>query len=215
MIGYYDYTVWLTYGSLVSSMIGLMLGFSGHPVHASFCLLACAVLDAFDGKLARTKKNRTEAEKRYGIQIDSFSDLIAFGLLPCAVGYGLFFAEAQPVWVTAVYGIASCLLALAALIRLANFNVEEELRQEQTASNRDLYTGMPVIITAGIVPLLVVLISTFEMGILGFAFFTVAMLAMGFLFLLKKLRVSKPAGKSLIGLFLAGLVEVILLVGCL
>ena len=44
----------------------------------------------FDGKVARTKKDRTDFEKDNGIQLDSLSDLLAFGLLPAAIGFRLF-----------------------------------------------------------------------------------------------------------------------------
>ena len=41
----------------------------------------------FDGKIARTKKNRTEVEKRFGIQIDSLADIICFGVAPSLIAY--------------------------------------------------------------------------------------------------------------------------------
>ncbi len=215
MIGYYNYTVWLTYSSLISSMTGLLLAFCGFPVQASFCLLSCAVLDAFDGKVARTKKDRTEKEKQYGIQIDSFSDFMAFGVLPCAVGYGLFFNGDRPVWMIAVYGMASCLLALASMIRLSNFNVEEDMRQSETNCGRATYTGMPVIITAGIVPLFAAAVKLLDMGMLGFLLYTAALPVFGLLFLLKCVRIQKPTGKKLVLLFVCGAVEMLLLLNCL
>ena len=35
-----------------------------------------------DGRVARTKKNRTEDEKNFGIQLDSLCDVICFGVFP-------------------------------------------------------------------------------------------------------------------------------------
>ena len=43
----------------------------------------------FDGKIARTKKNRTEDEKRFGIQIDSLCDVVCFGVFPIVLCYEL------------------------------------------------------------------------------------------------------------------------------
>ena len=43
----------------------------------------------FDGKVARTKKDRTECEKKFGIQIDSLCDAICFGVLPVVIGYSV------------------------------------------------------------------------------------------------------------------------------
>ena len=88
MIGFFDYTTILTYLSLVSAVLGnaMALSGAGHPFIGSFFLLFCGLCDAFDGKVARTKSNRTEREKNYGIQIDSLTDLIAFGVLPGSIG---------------------------------------------------------------------------------------------------------------------------------
>ena len=68
MLGVYDYTVVLTYVSVLISMGGMLFSLNGCPKMAvsGFC-------DMFDGKIARTKKNRTEVEKRFGIQIDSLA----------------------------------------------------------------------------------------------------------------------------------------------
>ena len=73
MIGFYDYTVVLTYLSLLSAGTGIFVSLSGsgHPYWGTFFLLFCGLCDAFDGQVARTKKNRTVMEKNYGIQIDS------------------------------------------------------------------------------------------------------------------------------------------------
>lgn len=84
MIGIYDYTVLLTYFSLLSAGTGIVVSLSGHghPYIGTFFLLFCGLCDAFDGKVARTKNNRTELERNFGIQVDSLSDLVAFGVLP-------------------------------------------------------------------------------------------------------------------------------------
>ena len=63
MIGFYDYTVIMTYASLCISMIGMYYAFTGHTHVALMCLAISGFLDSFDGKVARTKKNRTEDEK--------------------------------------------------------------------------------------------------------------------------------------------------------
>lgn len=84
MIGFYDYTVILTYLSILSGTTGIILCLNGvgHPYLGMFFLLFSGLCDTFDGKVARSKKDRTEQMKKFGIQIDSLSDLIAFGVLP-------------------------------------------------------------------------------------------------------------------------------------
>ena len=69
MIGFYDYTVILTYFSLLSATSGIVVALSGggHPYYGCLFLLFCGLCDAFDGKVARTKKGRTKMEKDFGI----------------------------------------------------------------------------------------------------------------------------------------------------
>ena len=91
MIGIFDYTVILTYLSLLSAGTGIIVSLhgNGHPYWGVFFLLICGICDLFDGKVARTKKNRTEMERNFGIQIDSLSDMVAFGVLPACIGVSL------------------------------------------------------------------------------------------------------------------------------
>ena len=70
MIGYYNYTVILTYCSLISAIVGTHFAFEHNYVLALFCLMLCGFFDSFDGIVARSKKDRTEEEKKFGIQIE-------------------------------------------------------------------------------------------------------------------------------------------------
>lgn len=63
MIGFYDYTVILTYISLASSILGMISACYARIGWAIFFLGMSGLLDTFDGKVARTKKNRTEDQK--------------------------------------------------------------------------------------------------------------------------------------------------------
>lgn len=85
MIGFYDYTVILTYISLASSILGMISACYARIGWAIFFLGMSGLLDTFDGKVARTKKNRTEDQKRFGIQIDSLCDIVCFGVCPVII----------------------------------------------------------------------------------------------------------------------------------
>ena len=65
-IGVYDYTVILTYLGLISSVFGITQAIHGDYKVAVFCLAFSGVCDAFDGRVARRKKNRTEDGKNFG-----------------------------------------------------------------------------------------------------------------------------------------------------
>ena len=145
MIGIYDYTVILTYMSTLSAIFGMGLVITGHPLWATFCLLFCGLCDMFDGKVARTKKNRSETDRAFGIQIDSLSDVVAFGVLPAVMVLFL----CQGCWYAYVI---SPLYVLAGVIRLAYFNVTEEMRQKSTDDGLKSYFGLPITSAAMIFP---------------------------------------------------------------
>ena len=81
-LGVYDYTIILTYMSLISAVVGMTLASAGRFTAAVLCLLFSGLCDAFDGTVARTKKNRTDDEKAFGIQLDSLCDVVSFGVFP-------------------------------------------------------------------------------------------------------------------------------------
>ena len=231
MIGVYDYTVILTYLSLLSAGTGIVVSLSGsgHPYWGVFFLLLCGFLDAFDGKVARTKKNRTSLEKSFGIQIDSLSDLVAFGVLPAMIGIallrtspvlgeaGLFDEKffAVPWWAVCLklmfYAIL-LLYMLAALIRLAYFNVTEEERQRTESGARKYFLGVPVTSSALIFPTVLLLRYVLPIDI-SIAYVPVALI-LGIFFVLR-IRVPKPGTKGLIAFASVGLLECIAFVLCL
>ena len=154
MIGFYDYTVILTYMSLLSAIGGVALVTSGHPILATFCLLFCGLCDMFDGKVARSKKNRTAEEKSFGIQIDSLCDVVAFGVLPATMTIVL----CGHSWYAYIIG---GLFTLTGLIRLAYFNVTEELRQKETDECRKTYQGLPITSSSLIFPFFFCMIALY------------------------------------------------------
>ena len=147
MLGIYNYTVILTYLGMLSGFSGILCAFEGRLWAALGCLVAAGICDMFDGKVASTKKERSRSEKRFGIQIDSLSDLVCFGVLPATIVYALGGSKLR---------ILTCgVYVLCALIRLAWFNVDEEARQDFDTGRRKVYLGLPVTSAAAIFPLLI------------------------------------------------------------
>lgn len=149
-IGFYDYTVILTYVSLVCSVLGMTLANREMFHGAVACLLAAGICDAFDGTIARTKKNRTEDEKSFGIQLDSLCDVVSFGVFPAFLCHCL--------GVETVVGvIIICIYCICAVIRLAFFNVLEGNRQKLEDGCAKFYRGLPVTAISIILPMVCVL----------------------------------------------------------
>lgn len=136
-LGFYDYTVILTYLSLLSAFSGMLAANGGRFSAAILCLIACGVCDAFDGAVARTKKNRTEDEKAFGIQIDSLCDAVSFGVFPAYLSTCMGLDGILGKTIAALY-------CLCAVIRLAFFNVQEANRQRSEEGKRKTYQGLPV-----------------------------------------------------------------------
>lgn len=189
MIGFYNYTVILTYAGLASAVTGIYFAFEGrHIIVSVIALLIAGLCDMFDGKVARTRE-RTDAEKKFGIQIDSLCDLICFGFLPGAIGYAVGMREIYH-WFILIF------FTLAAVIRLAYFNVMEEERQKKTKEVRKTYEGLPVTSVALIMPLL----YSFRSNI-GFEYFAdvyaVVMLIVGVAFI-TRFKIKKPQMKTML-----------------
>lgn len=145
LIGFYDYTVILTYISLLSGLTGMKWAGDGRFGLAIGCLVLSGVCDMFDGTVARTKKGRTADEKNFGIQLDSLCDVICFGVFPAVF---LYFSG-----VNSVLGLAVlALYVLCALIRLAFYNVLESKRQMTEGGCAKSYRGLPVTSAAIIFP---------------------------------------------------------------
>lgn len=203
MIGFYDYTVVATYLSLLFGLYGIFSAAAGDLLAASVCLLLSGLLDAFDGRIARTKKNRSDAQKRFGIQIDSLNDVVCFGVLPAAIGAAL--GEGQT-WLLATMSF----FALAALIRLAYFNVMEEERQSKTDEKRHEYLGVPVTTSALVAPLALILTQT--LGRTAPAAVYAAFLGVLGVLYIAPVRIKKPGLVGILLMAALGVVELVLLV---
>lgn len=191
ILGYYDYTVILTYAGMLFGFMGLTLAAGEKFGSAAVCLMISGVCDMFDGAVASTK-SRSKNERKFGIQIDSLSDLICFGALPAMFVYKISSESAAGFVIASVY-------ALCALIRLAYFNVCEEERQENEKGGRQCYIGLPVTSAALVIPASYLFTER--------APFFLAMLTVMAALFLSPIKIKKPkiAGKIVIAA--AGILE--------
>lgn len=222
MIGFYDYTVILTYLSLLSSSIGIVVSLTGerHPIIGSLLLLFCGFCDMFDGKIASNKKNRTEDEKNFGIQIDSLSDLVAFGILPVCIGAAILWdssllskliSKEVPLFSRnffrfLFFGIL-VLYSLCALIRLAYFNILT-LKKNSSNNSKQTYVGVPVTVSALIFPL-IILLQDFLDTDLTILYFSISLI-LSFLFI-SEIKITKPTLKELFFICILGALEFLIL----
>jgi len=125
------------------TILGLFCGFYSiiATINGNFTLAASATLVAFifdglDGKLARM----LNATSDFGIQLDSLSDLISFGVAPAVLVYK---------WALAPYGrlgwMAAFLFVACGALRLARFNVQTKKLDPR------FFVGLPIPAAAGVV----------------------------------------------------------------
>lgn len=135
--------------------------------------------DTLDGKVARRKKNRTDRECSFGVQIDSLCDVISFGVFPAVFCYMLG-ADKK---IDLLLIIAYC---LCCVIRLGYFNVLALDANEE----KGIYHGLPVVCMAIMMPL-VYLIHGMLPDVLGLWLLRATLIVFGFLYIFD-FKVKKP-----------------------
>ena len=189
MIGYYNYTVVLTYISLASSVFGMTQAIHGRFKTAILCLAISGLCDMFDGKIARTKKDRTEDEKAFGIQIDSLCDVVCFGAFPALICYLL--------GVRGPIGIAAIILyCVNSVVRLAYFNVMEAKNALVTETGEKYYRGLPITSMAIVLPL-VFMVQFFVPDYIFRLCLFLALIIVGILFVVD-FKLKKPNNATLL-----------------
>ena len=201
MVGFYNYTVILTYVGVVSAVLGIGLSMYGHTSMAVVCLMVSGFCDLFDGSIARTRA-RTVNEKKFGIQIDSLADLICFGILPAAIGFSIGLTRWYETAVLIVY-------VLAALIRLAYYNVTEDEIEFCENTRRVYYDGLPVTTIAILIPMIYTLRPVMKSGFLLLYALCMLLTAVAFL---AKVKVRKLGMKGMVAAAFCGIAVLALLI---
>jgi CDP-diacylglycerol---serine O-phosphatidyltransferase len=129
----------------VATLIRHAMGLGGSFEQAAWFIIIASMLDAMDGKLAR----RLGRQSRFGMELDSLSDVVSFGLAPAALLYALHFsswAARGPIWGFIGFIVASLPL-LFGCFRLARFNVETGAEGEKSSH----FAGLPIPASAGLI----------------------------------------------------------------
>ena len=126
----------LTTGALFGGFYAVLTGFSGQYEWAAMAIFAAMIFDGLDGRVARM----TNTQSDFGVQYDSLSDMVSFGVAPAVVAYGWGINNLGKVGLAAAFVYASC-----AALRLARFNVQANI------SDGKMFTGLPSPAAAGLV----------------------------------------------------------------
>lgn len=130
----------ITAMALCFGLTGMRYAMSGEWERAAVAIVLAAVLDGVDGRVARMLRG----ESRFGAELDSLSDVIAFGVSPAIILY-LWSLQAMPRfgWIGALG------LALCCALRLARFNASMD-NAEQPLKQAGFNVGVPAPAGAGL-----------------------------------------------------------------
>jgi CDP-diacylglycerol--serine O-phosphatidyltransferase len=102
-----------TIGNLLSGVFSITSNMNGYIPMASMFIFLSAILDFFDGRIARRLKVNSE----FGVELDSLADIVSFGVAPAILFYSL---TTQSPFTT----IAFMLFPTMGALRLAKFNIK-------------------------------------------------------------------------------------------
>ena len=111
-----------TTGAMFAGFYAILASIGGRYSEAAVAVFIAAVLDGMDGRVARM----TNTQSEFGVQYDSLSDLVSFGVAPSLVMYTWSLSALRdygPLWGKLGWAAAFVYTACAAL-RLARFNTQ-------------------------------------------------------------------------------------------
>ena len=132
--------------NLFSGCLGIVFAFQGNLQWAGYAILIAAILDFFDGMLARLLK----AYSDIGKELDSLADVVSFGVLPSVIIYQLFLLAPQIDSISVWLNYSAFLIAIFSALRLAKFNIDKRQSDQflglPTPANALLIASFPMII---------------------------------------------------------------------
>lgn len=130
--------------NLFSGFLSVVQTIEGRFDYACWLIVLAAFFDVLDGMMARL----TQTSSLFGVELDSLSDVVSFGVAPSVLVYVFGLSEFGAVGL-----IASSLPLICGAVRLARFNVAFD------GVKRDYFVGLP---TPGMAVIIVALILNFN-----------------------------------------------------
>lgn len=105
----------LTTGAMFGGFYAILAAMNGRFEHAAIAIFVAMFFDGLDGQVARL----TNTQSAFGVQYDSLSDMVSFGVAPAVVAFSWMLHSLGKVGWAAAFIYASC-----AALRLARFNTQ-------------------------------------------------------------------------------------------
>ena len=131
----------LTTAAMFAGFYSIIAGINGNYTVAAVAVVVAGVLDGLDGRVARL----TNTQSEFGVQYDSLSDLISFGLAPALLSFNWSLSTLRDVSPLAgkLGWLAAFIFAACAALRLARFNTQAE------SSDKSYFQGLASPAAAG------------------------------------------------------------------
>ena len=125
-----------TTGNMFCGFFAITYAIKGEFSMAAYAIVAAAVFDMLDGRVARL----THSTSAFGMEYDSLSDLVSFGVAPGLLVYQ---------WALHPFGrggwLAGFIFCACGALRLARFNVQAKMVERKD------FQGLPIPMAAGII----------------------------------------------------------------
>lgn len=144
-----------TFANAVFGLLSVIRTIEGDFSGAAYCIILAAVMDFFDGKLARVFGSTSFL----GMELDSLCDAVSFCFAPAILLYGWKFSELRFFGVLLVISYLCC-----GLLRLAKFNVIS-LNKEQKLT---YFIGLPTTMAAFLIATMVIRFDIISIKVLPF-----------------------------------------------
>lgn len=133
----------ITLGNAVCGMMAIFSCFKPDFEAAGFWILGGMVFDALDGKVARA----TGTASQFGAQLDSLCDALTFGVAPAVMVWFATLHRFPSLFPHHMVTVGCVFYALAAIIRLARFNIETTADLKSHLE----FSGLPSPAAAGVI----------------------------------------------------------------
>jgi len=137
-----------TTANLFCGVTSIVLVSQGDFVQAAWFLFASMFFDVLDGLVARL----THSTSYFGVQYDSLSDVISFGVAPAWMIYSLALSDMGRVGIALIFVYIAC-----SALRLARFN------SQINADEKSIFTGLPTPAAAGVLASIVLLLNNYAL----------------------------------------------------
>jgi CDP-diacylglycerol--serine O-phosphatidyltransferase len=142
----------VTTGNIFFGFFAVIHALKGEHVTAAYAIVAAAIFDLMDGRLARL----TRSTSKFGAEYDSLCDLVSFGMAPAVLLF---------TWALSPFGrigwLACFFFLTCGALRLARFNVQAQVVEKA------YFQGLPIPMAAGIVASSVLAMRDLEVEAMG------------------------------------------------